>query len=79
MIDKHTPSDYLFLLNMEFIGIIRYNFSPTFPNSRHVNSPLKIMLHYFGGKYFHLNMFKEMLENFIPTDFVLFTASATDF
>lgn len=59
----------LFLLNMEFTGIIQYNFSPFFPNPRHVNSHLKIMLHYFGGKYIHLNMSKEMLENFIPTDF----------
>lgn len=68
MLHKHTPSGCLFLLNMEFIGIVWYNFSLTFPKPRHVNSPLQIMLQYFGGKHFHLNMFKEMLENFIPND-----------
>lgn len=57
---------------MEFIGIIWNNFSPTFPNPMHVNSLLKIMLHYFGGKYFYLYMFKEMLENPIKIGY-LFT------
>lgn len=66
MLHKHTPSGCLFLLNMEFIGIVWYNFSLTFPKPRHVNSPFKIILQDFGGKHFHLNMFKKMLENFIP-------------
>lgn len=38
---KHTPSGCLVLLNTEFIGVCWYNFSPTFPKPRHVNSALK--------------------------------------
>lgn len=72
LLDKHTPSDCLVLLNVEFISMIGYNFSPSSPNPRHVKSPLKIMLHYFGGKYFYLYMFKEMLENPIKIGY-LFT------
>lgn len=65
VLSKHTPAGCLVLLNMELIGSPWYNFSPTFPRPRHVNSPLKIKIHYFGGKYFYLNMFKEMPESFI--------------
>lgn len=76
MLHKHIPSSCLFLLNMEFIGIVWYNFSPTFPNPRLVSSSLKIMLRYFGRKYFQLNMFKEMLEKLFLSEHH-FTVSTT--
>lgn len=68
---KHTPSGCLVPLNMEFIGVLWYNFSPTFPKPRHVNSPLKIIIHYIGGKYSYLNMFKEMPEIFVNIVFLM--------
>lgn len=68
LLPKHTPSGSLLLLHVAFIGIIWYNFSPIFP---------KPLLHDFGGKYFYLTTFKEMLENVIPIKTFFFAASAT--